>query len=65
MTDQQQLYITQAVESAYHLTTLNDGASAAQHFTAMLAYISRQPGLSTDDDVQAALIKACRERAGL
>ena len=64
MTDQQQLYVTETVESAYHLTKCDD-FSPAQHFTAMLKHISTQPDLSQDDDVQAALIKACRERAGL
>jgi hypothetical protein len=31
----------------------------------MLKHVSTQPDLPQDDDVQAALIKACRERAGL
>jgi hypothetical protein len=64
MTDQQQLYVTQAVESAYQLTRCDD-FSPAQHFTAMLKHISTQPDLDTDGDVQAAIIKACRVRAGL
>ena len=64
MTDQQQLYITQTVESAYQLTKCDD-FSPAQHFTAMLKRLAAQPGLSTDDDVQAALIKECRKRAVL
>ena len=64
MTDQQQLYVTQAVESAYQLTRCDD-FSPAQHFTAMLKHISTQPDLSTDGDVQAAIIKECRKRAVL
>jgi hypothetical protein len=64
MTDQQQLYVTQAVESAYQLTKCDD-FSPAQHFTAMLKHISVQPDLSADGDVQAALIKECRKRAVL
>jgi hypothetical protein len=31
----------------------------------MLKRLAAQPGLSTDDDVQAALIKECRKRAVL
>jgi hypothetical protein len=64
MTDHQELYVTQTVESAYQLTKCDD-FSPAQHFTAMLKHISVQPDLDADDDFQAALIKACRVRAGL
>lgn len=64
MTDQQQLYVTQAVESAYQLTRCDD-FSPLQRFTAMLKRLAAQPDFPKDDDMQAALIKECRVRAGL